>query len=58
MREKAEQALRNAKASAAMEGLSLEQRHLDAIEKIWAGQSSLQEYLESLQKRFQGPREA
>ena len=58
MREKTEQALKNAVASAAMEGLTLEQRHLDTIERIWEGQGSLQEYFDSLRKSFQGPQGA
>ena len=56
MREKAEQALKNAVASAAMEGLTLEQRHLDTIERIWEGQGSLQEYFDSLRKDSKVPR--
>ncbi len=53
MGDQARQALNNAAASSAMEGLELEQRHLDMIERIWTGQTSLREYLKSLKEQFQ-----
>lgn len=54
MGEDAVKALNNARASSAMEGLPLERRHIDTIEKIANGQLSLHEYFDSLKKQYQG----
>lgn len=40
-----EQALQNAAASSAMEGLPFEQRHIDTIKSILEGKTTLQDYL-------------
>ena len=46
-------ALKNAAASSAMEGLPLEQSHIEIIQSILDGKLSLQDYLHSLQKQYQ-----
>lgn len=46
-------ALQNAAASSAMEGLPLEQSHMEVIQSILDGKLSLQAYLRSLQERHQ-----
>lgn len=43
--------LQNAAASSAMEGLPLEQRHLEIIQNILAGKLTLEEYLQSLRTK-------
>lgn len=48
MTEKAIQALKNAAASSAIEGLPMEQRHFDAIKQIKDGNITLQEYFQRL----------
>ena len=46
------QALRNAAASSAMEGLPLSQTDLQIIQEILDGKTSLQDYLIELQARY------
>lgn len=48
MTEKTLQALRNAAASSAMEGMPMEQRHFDAIKQIKDGNTTLQQYFQKL----------
>ncbi len=48
-----QRALQNAAASSAMEGLPLEQEHIEIIQSILDGEMSLQEYLLSLQKQYE-----
>lgn len=47
------QALHNAAASSAMEGLPLEPKHMDVIQDILDGKTTLQEFFRQLQKREQ-----
>ena len=47
------QALHNAAASSAMEGLPLEPRHMDVIQDILDGKMTLQEFFQQLQKHEQ-----
>lgn len=51
MNDLAVQALRNAAASSAMEGLPLEPRHMDMIHDILNGKITLQDYFKQLQEQ-------
>lgn len=45
------QALRNAAASSAMEGLPVEPQHMEVIERILNGEMTLEEYFRQLQNQ-------
>ena len=47
-----QRALQNAAASSAMEGLPLEQKHIEIIHNILEGKMSLQDYLLSMQEQY------
>ena len=53
MSEKVLRALLSAAASSAMEGLPLDEKKLDIIEKILCGETTLQEYFESVKLKYQ-----
>ena len=53
MNTKAKLALSSAAASSAMEGLPLDQEHLQIAERILDGMMTLEEYLQSLAKAYQ-----
>lgn len=52
MRENTMRALMSAAASSAMEGLPLDEEKLKVVEKILCGEMTLQEYFESLKRRY------
>lgn len=45
-------ALRNAAASSAMEGIIINRRDLNAVKEIYSGKTTLQEYIEELKKQY------
>lgn len=45
------QALRNAAASSAMEGMPVESHHMEVIERILNGEMTLQDYFEQLKSQ-------
>lgn len=45
-------ALRNAAASSAMEGLPLDSRDLKTVKDIYSGKTTLAEYVEKLKKQY------
>lgn len=47
------QALRNAAASSAMEGMPLSEQDMKAVESIIDGKSSLQDYFDRIKKLYQ-----
>lgn len=54
MSETMRQAVKNAAASSAMEGLPLNRQDIEIIQDILDGKTTLQEYLRQLQSRYQG----
>lgn len=46
------QAMQNAAASSAMEGLPYEQRHIDMIKRILAGKLTVAEYLAQIKEQY------
>ena len=52
MQSSTQQALRNAAASSAMEGLPLQPKDYDIIQEILDGKTSLQAYLKQLQEQY------
>lgn len=45
-------ALHNAAASSAMEGIVINRRDLNAVKEIYSGKTTLQEYIEELKKQY------